>query len=150
MIKYSLQCESDHAFESWFADSASFERQVKRGLVACPTCNSSRVGKALMAPAVLGAKKSDNKTGGGPTPANIALVDDRHQRLREMANELRQEIIAKTDDVGRRFPEEARAIHLGDAPFRSIRGQATTEEAKALIEEGVGVMPIPPAPEDLN
>jgi hypothetical protein len=149
MIKYSLQCERDHAFESWFDDSASFERQIKRGFVVCPTCNSSRVGKAVMAPAVLGGK-GFNKIPVESAPVNVALVDDRHRRLREMANELRQEILAKTDDVGRRFPEEARAIHLGDAPFRSIRGQATTEEAKALIEEGVGVLPIPPAPEEFN
>jgi hypothetical protein len=152
MIKYSLICEDEHSFESWFSDSASFERQAGDGLVACPICHSPRVHKALMAPAVIGAKKADAqpKAPGEPAPANVALIDDRHRRLREMAAQLRQEIFAKTDDVGRRFPEEARAIHAGDAPFRSIRGQATTAEARALIDEGVGVLPVPPAPEDLN
>jgi hypothetical protein len=149
MIKYSLTCEKDHSFESWFPDSASFDRLAKRGLVVCPECNSSRVGKALMAPAVVGANKRDQPAA-EPTPANVALVDERHRRLREMAKELRQEIMAKTDDVGPRFPDEARAIHAGDAPQRSIRGQATADEARALIEEGVGVLPIPNAPEELN
>ncbi|HXW20450.1 MAG TPA: DUF1178 family protein [Roseiarcus sp.] len=161
MIKFSLICDSDHAFESWFSDGGSFDHQAERGLVACPVCDSPRIRKALMAPAVIGTKKSDAqpktadaqaKDGGDSTstPANVALIDDRHKRLRELAAELRQEIFAKTDDVGRRFPEEARAIHAGDAPFRSIRGQATTAEARALIDEGVGVLPVPPAPEDLN
>jgi hypothetical protein len=152
MIKYSLICEAEHSFESWFSDSASFERQAGQGLVACPICDSARVRKALMAPAVIGAKKAGDppKMTGEPAPANVALIDDRHRRLRDMAAQLRQEIFAKTDDVGRRFPEEARAIHAGDAPFRSIRGQATTAEARSLIDEGVGVLPVPPAPEDLN
>jgi hypothetical protein len=151
MIKYSLTCEKEHAFESWFPDSAAFDRLAKRGLVACPECNSSRISKALMAPAVVGAKKIEKAPAvAEPASANVALIDDKHQRLREMAKALREEIMSKTDDVGSRFPEEARAIHVGDAPQRSIRGQATAEEAKALIEEGVGVLPIPFIPEEFN
>jgi hypothetical protein len=156
MIKYSLVCDKDHAFESWFPDSAAYDRLAKRGLVACPECNSSRVAKALMAPAVVGAKKAGKRAAEASNPAteaapaSVALIDERHRRLREMAKELRQEIIAKTDDVGPRFPEEARAIHVGDAPQRSIRGQATADEARALIEEGVGVLPIPYIPEEFN
>jgi hypothetical protein len=161
MIRFSLTCDSDHSFESWFSDGASFDRQAEEGLIACPVCDSLRIRKALMAPAVIGAKKADaqpkkadaeaKESGDStPAPANVALVDDRHGKLRELAAQLRQEIFAKTDNVGRRFPEEARAIHAGDAPFRSIRGQATTAEARALIDEGVGVLPVPPAPEDLN
>ena len=149
MIKYALVCEKSHSFESWFPDSESFERLARRGLVACPECDSTRVSKALMAPAVLGAKKAQTAAEATP-PANVALFDERQQRLRELAKELRQEIIAKTDDVGRRFPDEARAIHAGDAPVRSIRGQATVEEAKALLDEGVGVLPIPHVPDELN
>jgi len=159
MIRYSLICDRDHSFESWFADAAAFDRQAERGLVACPVCESPRVRKALMAPAVIGGKKAGDRSkapdaraneGDGSAPANVALIDDRHKRLRDLAAQLRQEIFAKTDDVGRRFPEEARAIHAGDAPFRSIRGQATTAEARSLIDEGVGVLPVPPAPEDFN
>jgi hypothetical protein len=155
MIKYSLNCDKEHAFESWFPDSAAFDRLAKRGLVVCPECNSSRVTKALMAPAVVGAKKAEKPVAAvepapEPAAANVALVDEKHQRLREMAKALRQEIMAKTDDVGSRFPEEARAIHVGDAPQRSIRGQATADEAKALIDEGIGVLPIPFIPEEFN
>lgn len=149
MIKYALACEKSHSFESWFPDSESFERLARRGLVVCPECDSTRVAKALMAPAVLGAKKAQMPAEAAP-PANVALFDERQQRLRELAKELRQEIMAKTDDVGRRFPDEARAIHAGDAPVRSIRGQATVEEAKALLEDGVGVLPIPHVPDELN
>ena len=99
MIKYSLTCEKDHAFEGWFPDSQSYDRPVKRGLVACPECNSPRVSKALMAPAVVGAKKRGGKpaTEVAPVTSGVALIDERHQRLREMAKELRQEI--KTQGV---------------------------------------------------
>lgn len=150
MIKYSLICEKDHAFESWFPDSASFDRLSAGGLVACPICDSARVGKALMAPAVVGAKKTDQAPSAESASTNVALIDEKHQRLRELVKELRQEIMAKTDDVGARFPEEARAIHAGDAPQRSIRGQATADEARALIDEGVGVLPLPQIPEEFN
>jgi hypothetical protein len=151
MIKYSLICAKDHSFESWFPDSASFDRLVARKLVSCPVCDSPRVAKAMMAPAVVGAKKTDKAQAEAVSaPANVALIDEKNRRLRDMVKELRQEIMTKTDDVGSRFPEEARAIHAGDAPQRSIRGQASAEEARALMEEGVGVMPIPQAPEELN
>jgi hypothetical protein len=156
MIKYALVCHKQHSFESWFPDSRSFDRLAKDGLLTCPECNSSRVSKALMAPAVVASKKRAQKPRGEgrpaaeAPPANVAMIDDGQKRLRELAKELRQEIMAKTDDVGARFPEEARAIHAGDAPHRSIRGQATIDEAKALLEEGVGVLPIPAIPEDFN
>jgi hypothetical protein len=156
MIKYSLVCNKQHAFESWFPDSRSFDRLAKGGLLVCPDCNSSRVSKALMAPAVVASKKKALKPRAEAPPANdappvnVAMIDEGQKRLRELAKELRQEIMAKTDDVGARFPEEARAIHAGDAPQRSIRGQATMDEARALIEEGVGVLPIPSVPEDFN
>jgi hypothetical protein len=142
MIKYALACDKGHSFESWFPDSGSYDVQAKRGLIACPECNSSRVSKAIMAPAIA----TSHKAAAGP----VALLDERQQRLREMARHLRKEIIANTDDVGAKFPEEARAIHDGDAPARSIRGQATLEEARALIEEGVGVLPLPFLPDEIN
>jgi hypothetical protein len=148
MIKYSLVCEKSHSFESWFPDSGSYETQSRRGLIACPDCGSARVSKALMAPAIVGSGKKTPRQDGAAAP--VALLDERQQRMREMARHLRQEIIANTDDVGAKFPEEARAIHDGEAPVRSIRGQATPEEARALIEEGVGVLPLPFLPEEFN
>jgi hypothetical protein len=142
MIKYALVCEKEHEFESWFPDSNSYDVQARRGLIACPECNSTRVSKAIMAPAIAGARK--------PPAAPVALLDERQQRLRDLARHLRKEILANTDDVGAKFPEEARAIHDGEAPARSIRGQATLDEARALIEEGVGVLPLPFLPEEFN
>ena len=148
MIKYALSCENAHSFESWFPDSVSYDVQARRGLIACPECGSARVSKAIMAPAIVGGDKSRPRQ--EATAAPVALLDERQQRLREIARQLRQEIIANSDDVGAKFPEEARAIHDGDAPARSIRGQATAEEARALIEDGVGVLPLPFLPEEFN
>jgi len=149
MIKYALVCDKDHSFESWFPSGDSYETQAKRGLIACPTCASIRISKAIMAPAIVGSQKPGRNSEEAPS-APVALLDERQQRLREIARHLRQEIIANTDDVGTKFPEEARAIHEGDAPARSIRGQATPEEARALIEDGVGVLPLPFLPDEFN
>jgi hypothetical protein len=149
MIKYALACEKDHSFESWFPDSGSYETQARRGLIACPVCASTRVSKAIMAPAIVGGQKAERRPIEA-SPGPVALLDERQQRLREMTRRLRDEIVANTDDVGRKFPEEARAIHEGDAPARSIRGQATPEEARALIDEGVGVLPLPFLPDEFN
>ncbi|MGA2043482.1 MAG: DUF1178 family protein [Roseiarcus sp.] len=142
MIKYALVCDQGHDFESWFPDSASYDTQAKRGLIACPECDSIRVAKAIMAPSIAASR--------GQPAAPVALLDERGLRMREIARRLRTEIIANTDDVGAKFPEEARAIHDGEAPARSIRGQATLEQARALIEDGVGVLPLPFLPDERN
>ena len=149
MIKYALGCDKAHTFESWFPDSDSYDAQARRGLIACPDCGSTRISKAIMAPAIVSGQKALRPRQEG-IAAPVALLDERQQRLREMVRHLRQEIIANTDDVGAKFPEEARAIHDGDAPARSIRGQATPEEARSLIEDGVGVLPVPFLPDEFN
>ena len=141
MIKFSLNCDSGHEFESWFPDSASYEEQARRGFVTCPTCNSHRVAKAPMAPAVLSRR--------GETQP-VALIDEKAKALREAMTALRREIEAKTDDVGAEFPSVARAIHAGETPERAIRGQANLVEVKALIEEGVRIAPIPMLPDEAN
>jgi len=149
MIKFALRCDNEHGFESWFPDGASFDVQARRGLIACPVCASTRVSKAIMAPSVLSGRKSESR----PDEARrvpVTLLDERQQRLRSMVRELRHEIETQTDDVGVKFPQIARAIHDGDAPARAIRGQASVEEAKALIEDGIGVLPLPFLPDDLN
>jgi hypothetical protein len=154
MIKFALACDKSHDFESWFPDGAAYETQSRRGLVACPECGSTRVGKAIMAPAIVArarpepARRSEAK--GEAAAAPVALIDERQKALREAMRTLRREIEARTDDVGAKFPEVARAIHAGDAPERAIRGQANREEIEALVEEGVGVMPLPFAPDDFN
>jgi hypothetical protein len=149
MIKYALACADGHCFESWFPDSVSFEKQTRRGLVACPECASTRVEKAIMAPAVLGAARPPEGAGPQAAPSE-PLLDDRRARMRAALVEMRREIEANTDDVGAKFPEVARAMHLGDAPERAIRGRASLEDAKALIDDGVGVMPMPILADELN
>ncbi len=144
MIKYALGCAEGHKFESWFPDSAAYEKQRKRGLVACPECGSVEVEKAIMAPAVVGGERVAVGTEGE------VLVDDKRRHAREVIARLRREIEANTDDVGAKFPEVARAIHQGDEPERAIRGRASLAEAKALLEEGVGVMPVPVLADELN
>jgi hypothetical protein len=144
MIKYALACAEGHAFESWFPDSAAYEKQRKRGFVVCPECGSSRVDKAIMAPAVVAGVRAAGET--GPE----ILVDDRRRKAREFLTAMRREIEANTDDVGARFPQVARAIHFGEAPERAIRGRASLDEAKSLIEDGVGVLPLPILEDELN
>ena len=144
MIKYALGCAEGHTFESWFPDSAAYEKQRKRGFVACPECGSTEVDKAIMAPAVVGGERGAGELGPG------IVVDDRRRQAREFMLRMRREIEANTDDVGSKFPEVARAIHLGEEPERAIRGRASLEEARSLIEDGVSVLPMPMLEDELN
>jgi hypothetical protein len=144
MIKYALGCAEGHKFDSWFPDSAAYDTQRKRGLVACPECGDIRVEKAIMAPAVVGGERTAVESSPG------ILMDDRRKQARDMMVRLRREIEANTDDVGAKFPEVARAIHQGDEPERAIRGKASLEEARALLDDGVGVLPMPMLADELN
>jgi hypothetical protein len=144
MIKYALGCAEGHAFDSWFSDSASYDKQRKRGFVACPECGSTRVDKAIMAPAVVGGDRATVQT------VPELVVDDRRRQAREFFVRMRREIEANTDDVGAKFPDVARAIHFGDEPERAIRGRASLAEAKSLLEDGVAVMPLPMLEGELN
>jgi hypothetical protein len=144
MIKYALGCAEGHAFDSWFSDSASYDKQRKRGFVACPECGSTRVDKAIMAPAVVGGDRATVQT------VPELVVDDRRRQAREFFLRMRREIEANTDDVGAKFPGVARAIHFGDEPERAIRGRASLAEAKSLLEDGVAVMPLPMLEDELN
>jgi hypothetical protein len=144
MIKYALGCAEGHGFESWFPDSAAYEKQRKRGFIACPQCGSTRVDKAVMAPAVVGGDRAAGEAG----PA--ILLDDKRRMSREVLTRMRREIEANTVDVGAKFPQVARAIHLGEEPERAIRGRASLEEARSLIEDGVSVLPVPMLEDELN
>ena len=159
MIKYALVCDKEHEFESWFANSDAFDKQVKRGFVDCPHCGSIKVAKALMAPSVSTGRKKDARAEAArvaiaaQTPASgseMTLLDGQQQQLRAALRERREKIAANTDDVGDKFPDEARKIHDGDAPARSIRGNATMEQAKELWDEGIPVLPVPSLPEERN
>ncbi len=156
MIRYSLICDNTHEFESWFADSASFDTQAKRGFVECPFCHSKKVSKALMTPAVStrgrkSAMRDDQPAAAtAETPHPVALLDAKQQQMRAMIRELHNKLTENSTDVGSNFPAEARKMHDGDEPKRSIHGQATFAEAKALAEEGIPVLPLPGLPEEAN
>jgi len=133
MIHYTLVCDEGHGFDGWFRDSETFESQSEKGLVCCPFCSSTNVSRGVMAPHVARGGR-----------------DDDAQKLRKMIRELREKVVAGTEDVGERFPEEARKIEDGDAEPRPIRGRATFEEAKALLEDGIEILPVPELPNDSN
>ena len=152
MIRYSLQCRDAHQFESWFANSDSFDRQAADGLISCPICASRKVSKAIMAPAVrsLVTIVPAPQREGDDKPIAMALLDERQMKMRELARAMRREVEAHTVDVGSDFPRIAREIHDGAEVERPIRGRASLAEARALIEDGIGVMPLPMTPDDLN
>ena len=158
MIHYNLRCERGHAFESWFQSSAAYESQEKRKLVNCPVCGSAKVERAIMAPRIVSKKRRDKAepvaaapvepapTASTPTPLLMA----QERELRAKLKELRDHIVKNADNVGERFPNEARKMHYGDIEHRPIYGEASPDEARALIEEGVEVSPLPVLPDDRN
>ncbi len=159
MIRYALHCEHDHTFESWFQDSSAYDTQVKRKLVSCPVCNSVKIEKAIMAPRTVGKKGRERAEPAVPPPVPAApeaaagptpLVMAQERELRAKLKELRDHIVKNADNVGERFPNEARKMHYGEIEHRPIYGEASPEEAKSLIEEGVEVSPLPVLPEDRN
>ena len=143
MIKYALACTDGHEFESWFPDSAAYETQVRRGFVACPVCDSVRVGKAIMAPAIAARRERASEEAALPAPK-----PDPQALLRAKWREMRRHIEANSENVGANFPEQARQMHDGDIEHRPIMGQATRDEARALIEDGIAIMPVPVFPDD--
>jgi hypothetical protein len=137
MKVFNLACDLDHAFEGWFASHAEFDRQLAAGLVECPVCGSKAVQRMPSAPRL--------NISGAPEPARakepVAMPNE--AAMRTMLAQIARHIVANTEDVGERFPEEARRIHYDEAPRRSIRGVASKDEADALEDEGIEVMPLP-------
>jgi hypothetical protein len=158
MIRYSLRCERDHAFDSWFQDSSAYDAQVKRKLVSCPVCGSVQIEKAIMAPRIVGKKGRDraepNPTlpvpAEAPAAAPTPLMMAQERELRAKLKELRDHIVKNADNVGEKFPNEARKMHYGDIEHRPIYGEASPEEARSLVDEGIEVSPLPVLPEDRN
>jgi hypothetical protein len=170
MIRYALNCDQGHVFESWFANSAAYDKQAKRSLVTCPVCGSAKVEKAIMAPSLARADAAGPQPP-GPSPAPpkpvpppvqpapmppippktpVAMMSSTERELRQKLKELRDHITKNANYVGPRFPEEARKIHYGEAEHRSIYGEASLEEAKQLHEEGIEFHPLPILPDDKN
>ncbi len=136
MIRYSLKCEHDHSFESWFQSAVAFEKLLNAGMITCSVCGALGVEKAVMAPQVQAARKKAAKPAVGPLSAPASPAE---QALAEM----RKKVEDNSENVGTNFAAEARAIHDGDAPERSIYGEAKIEDAKALVEDGINVTPLP-------
>jgi hypothetical protein len=141
MIRFSLLCQNEHSFDGWFRNSDDFEKQRKRGLIACPDCGATGVEKALMAPSVSTGRKREKMALAMNVEQKKALA-----QLKALSEKLRE----NADYVGDKFAEEARKIHFGETDPRGIYGEATPEEAKGLAEDGVEFMPIPVFPDDRN
>ncbi|TAK47450.1 MAG: DUF1178 family protein [Xanthobacteraceae bacterium] len=150
MIHYRLRCANDHRFESWFASSAAFDRQAKRGLVVCPNCGSAKVERAIMAPNVSGTRKSRAPAADASPQGPLPLMSTQEKELRAKLRALRDEVTGKADNVGRKFPDEARKMHYGEIDHRPIYGEASFDEAKSLHDEGVEFYPLPQLPGDRN
>ena len=160
MIRYNLVCDKRHDFESWFANSATYDKQAKRGLISCPLCGSGKVEKAIMAPRLARKDKSapimapaaDAAPAPAPAeaPTPVAMISPQEREFRAKLKELRDHLTANADNVGKKFPEEARKMHYGEIEHRSIYGEATPKDAKELHEEGIEFHPLPVLPEERN
>jgi hypothetical protein len=160
MIRYALVCAKGHSFESWFQNSAAFDKQAKRGLVECPVCGNTKVEKALMAPTLAGTRKRAQPAApmvsneaapvADATAAPVAMMSPEEREFRTKLKELREHLTKNADNVGRKFPEVARKMHYGEIEHRSIYGEASSDEAKELHEEGVEFHPLPVLPDERN
>jgi hypothetical protein len=142
MKVFDLTCDLEHTFEGWFASHEEFDRQIAADLVECPVCGSHGVRKLLSAPHlnISGAQEPESAA---KEPAKEPVAMPNEAAMRAMLAQMARHIIANAEDVGEQFPEEARRIHYEEAPKRSIRGVASKEEAAALEDEGIEVMPLP-------
>lgn len=169
MIRYALVCDKRHEFESWFQNSAAYDKQVKRGLVTCPACGSPKVEKAIMAPRLArtdtgaGAMRAAEPVEAPAEPAAdtasvtvpeektpVAMMSPQEQEFRQKLKELRDHLTRNADNVGPQFPEQARKMHYGEIEHRSIYGEASPDEAEALAEEGIPFHPLPILPDERN
>ena len=159
MIRYALSCDRGHNFESWFQNSAAYDKQAKRGLVSCPLCGSAKVEKAIMAPRLARKDKSTPITAPveetvpspAPEPATpVAMISPQEREFRKKLKELRDHLTSNADNVGKKFPEEARKMHYGETEHRSIYGEASSQDAKELHEEGIEFHPLPVLPDERN
>lgn len=135
MIQYALKCANGHSFDSWFQSADAYDKLASAGMVSCVVCGSTDVAKAVMTPRVQSARAA--------APSITAPADPKEQALAD----LRRKVEENSDYVGLNFAAEARAIHDGEAPERSIYGEARPDEARALIEDGVPVAPLPFMPQ---
>ena len=151
MIVFDLHCKRDHRFEGWFGSAKDYASQRKRGLLTCPTCGDTTIVRGLSAPRLnMGAQEP------GKPPAPVQKTPDMEGKdpfamAQILYSRMLDEILTKSEDVGAKFPEEARKIYYQESPGRAIRGQATQEEHDALVDEGIPVARFPvPSSDRLN
>lgn len=142
MIRYSVKCENAHEFEGWFSSSDDFDSQIKRGFLTCPSCDSAKIEKSLMAPSLATARRKQ--------ASRELIIDEAQKKALAQVKSAIDTIKANSEDVGERFPEEARKIHYGESEERGIIGQASLKETKELLEEGISVLPLPELPDNQN
>ena len=133
MINYTIKCDQNHTFDSWFKSAEAFEMLVKKSMVVCSECGSTKITKAIMAPSVSTSRKKDNK------PSEL----EKKSKLKNDILELKKKIEANSEYVGNNFANEARSMYLGETPERSIYGEAKADDAKKLIDDGIPVVPLP-------
>lgn len=135
MKVYNLRCEHDHRFEGWFSSEQDYDAQLSSALICCPICSSSSVSRLPSAPKL---RKSANAAPDVPH-------EDAHTNVHAKVMQLMRDMVVRSEDVGERFAEEARRMHYEEIPERAIRGTATRDECEALADEGIAVLPLPPA-----
>jgi len=143
MIRFTLKCENDHRFDSWFQTAAAFDKLQAVKMVTCAVCGSSEVAKAIMAPGVRPARTAAKSGAVAPPPPKPGPLSAPASPAEQAMAEMRKKIEAESENVGKEFAREARAIHDGEAPERPIIGEAKPAEAKSLIEDGIPVSPLP-------
>ena len=139
MISFTLKCENNHSFDSWFQSSDAFEKLRNTGMITCPTCASTTIEKSMMSPRVRTARKTAKAPEDDKSPTALAPHTDKEKAIAK----LKSEVETNSEYVGMEFVNMARAIHDGDAPNKSIYGQAKPEEAIKLLNDGVPVIPLP-------
>jgi hypothetical protein len=173
MIRYALRCDRNHVFESWFSNSAAYDKQARQGLVTCPACGSTKVEKTLMTPRLGRSEPASRQPSKGepaeaareevaerapapaapetaPAPAPVAMMTPQEQEFRQKLRELRDHLVKNAENVGSKFPEEARKMHYGETEHRSIYGVASAKEAEEMHEEGIAFSALPVLPDDRN
>lgn len=143
MIRFTLRCDNEHEFESWFKSGAAFDSLQSAGHVSCAVCGSDKVSKAVMAPRVRPARNAATPE---ETPGDDRPLSGPKSAAEQALAHLRRRIEEQSDDVGREFASEARRIHAGEAPKRDIIGEARPDEARRLLEDGIPVAPLPWGP----
>jgi len=147
MILYQLKCENEHEFEAWFASSATYDEQHAAEEIVCPECTSHKVSKAIMAPNVATKGAIKTRQGRQDKAEDIRKVRTQYMKV---VKQVREHVEQNFDYVGEKFSDEARRMHYGEADDRNIYGEATPEEARDLMEEGIDVAPLPDDPDSAN